>query len=782
MLTQLFKLYSAVLCLVLIQACGVPGPGGASEPGDGGTTKGVPPGQFVPDEVISVSIEANQTTSGLADIATLSPTAISIVGLNSSFREIRAPSAPDYRVVQKKHGIYDIEFDALYVEQANVVVRVKFSNGTILYAPIYSLESSNQTITVSAKSHYVLKKLFDTINSQTELDQLLPCTSNTNNCPNQYQAKSSLLKYIARAAQAYEITIPDNINLSATLNLFDQNLDFKTQVETAVKELSRTTSPIAKGTPRIVTSLDGSVRNRLTYEQEYNSLWFSLSLSKQLVNDKVIVGAASSKIVAANEGENKQPIYPVYYNTTELLDLRRESLTTDINFSRSSLAVDELKQFSFIPSEPDNSFSFLLSDGLMSTQGFVLNNQIMDQSIPSPIDGVTIGWQFNPISSRLYRVNDYEPEDTLDDITVIDDETPDYGVHPTWLIGANHSTAASYRLSNTNKRVEQLEDLNLFSWELHGLKTDTQFSTSAINGKKYGVLSYSLKLSDSDDVLALFGETLRWDAVSNRLFDETQPTDHYQSHVLTRSTDNSARGWQAQLPVTLDDHAYYTIQTEGSNRENPFGYNEIQGLLGLDGGARAPYGHSTQNGKHLAFVFDTLNRGRGIEIATELRPFSAIPIFSGERYQLQGNHFKISDTTNTLSNINGSTLTLTDRLEGDSNDIECHANLTIKGLKQEHTVGNNTLTTPTTLGTTIVTSTSCKLGNPTPGSQSGSEIELRFNNVFGQPLALKGFVTQTDAESPSFTPGRLINLLWIQDDTLGLVFANLEQSLSSSFE
>jgi hypothetical protein len=58
-------------------------------------------------------------------------------------------------------------------------------------------------------------------------------------------------------------------------------------------------------------------------------------------------------------------------------------------------------------------------------------------------------------------------------------------------------------------------------------------------------------------------------------------------------------------------------------------------------------------------------------------------------------------------------------------------------------------------------------------------VELGFADVFGQPLTLRGFATWSESGTE---PTNLLNLLWIQNDTLGLVLATRDQERNPHFE
>jgi hypothetical protein len=218
--------------------------------------------------------------------------------------------------------------------------------------------------------------------------------------------------------------------------------------------------------------------------------------------------------------------------------------------------------------------------------------------------------------------------------------------------------------------------------------------------------------------------------------------------------------------------AITATETEGSKD------TLIRGRITLDG-LNAPEGHASQNGSYMALSFNTknrldpLDRGQGIILATELTGFDFI--FSGERYQLQGNSFRMSDSQNILNQLNGSMLTLFPAEQGDSIDMQCRATLSVAKTYVAHSVDllENTLSDPAEATTAEINNSSCQLNN--------SEISLEFSSVFGESLILKGFITRAK-DASTFSPGNLINFIWIQNHELGLIFANKQQSLNARFE
>ncbi len=790
-----------VLIASLIQACGVPGPGG-------GRKKNTSDADPSPAEIISIRVEATDqmlaswqrslyhlltpkhalALTGLSERSSLSENQISVVSLDHNFQESNVSPTPEYQVRKKTSGSgYEIQFNALYEEQINRVVKVTLSNTQVLYAPLYTQANENEAITVNVASHYVLQKLFEEIDTAEKLQQMLPCDS-SDDCPTQHEVKSALLANLSELVQDFDIDVPNSSTISSALDLLDENRDLRRHVETAAREITREAlidnlgntafSPIAKGTKRSFGLTDGDLLSQLNYNQEYNSVWFSLFMDDVLPfpsnsQNEIAIAAASSKIVTKEELGSAFPAYPYFNQNTSLLEIRRDTLSSDIPFTRTALIIDETNRFSLDTSEPTNSFSFGISDTFLSNQGFLLADHNTLQSILKPDVGAELGWSANPTFSKYYLANDYEP-DTSPSSGGASDERPDYGASPTWLLNANYNAGGVYLDTDSDpskfSRGAKQEALNMFTWEIHSLETDSNFSDNVLSGTDYGVISLSLKLAATNEVLSLFAETSEWNAQGGLMRESNAETK-----TLVRSSDNTVTGVNTVADQSMGDQDYFDIETERATREHPTGISENRGLIGLNGGAQAPYGHATQDGKHLAFALNTDERGRGLIIATELREVSAEPVFNGEWYQLQGHTMGMLTSRNFITNLNGSRLQIEDRIPSDPADIDCHAELFPETLTLEHNINTNVLNPPSISTPSTIQSSACRL--------DGGRIELEFANFDGQALLLKGFVSvQDEALSNDTTPGEVINLIWSQADNLGLVFALKEQVLAPEFD
>jgi len=782
--------------LLGLQACGLPAGSTSDQENDdiGGSTD--EEDEFAPAQTISVRVERIN-----GEIDQVNTSQISLISFDEDFEEVRDGSIPFYLVEKSDLDNYDINYeiklDEVYVEQLHHAIKIRFNGDETLYASLYGLDSESEAITVNAKSHYVLKKLFDTIDSEDELQQMLPCSSSIANCLNQFEAKAAMLKQISEAAQGYEVQIASDATVSQAISTMEERLDFKEHIEVAVNEITRdsafnvdsnTTSPIAKGVRRDFPINAGDILSKLNVAKEYNSLLFGLALNNLKPTDgqnEVSIATFNSTIVDNSASTDQLPIYPTLNQTTFLYDMRRDNLISSIPFERTQLSISESNAFDLDRDEPVNTLTTPLASSFLSTEGNLLDTRNYSQVVDESNSGAKIGWQFESLLNKVYQVNEAETNSSL---ASSDTEEIDYGLAPTWLVSSNFHTGSRYSVTGDSPdfiRGTQLDTMNIFSWEVHGLETDSDFTINDILGKEYGVISYALKMNESSKVLELFAETLRWD-IPSRNFSITQPStnNHYTSYTLDRSEDNTVSGINEKSNIINTSRTISTLKTTESSQTNPNGLASNQGLIQFDGSTGEPLGHSTQNGKYLAFVFNTAevsdiqDRGTGILLATELNT-SDNPRFSdeGERYQLQGNSFGMTSEKNILQNLTGSSLLISDRVDGEDISIDCHANLNAQRIFIEHTVGitENTLSDPEKQVESIpVSSQTCRL--------DGSEVEMSFENVFGQDLTLKGFITQNSNETGSNANGNLMTLIWKQGDNLGLIFANKEQALSPEFD
>jgi hypothetical protein len=806
-----FKAVSATLLLLTLntmQGCGIPVEQGGSDgsssqlvssDGDDATNP-----EFAYEKTLIINAEK---IDGSTDFSLSS---VSLVSLTSDFREISDGNLPEWDVTRSDETRYDATGNAIlniatdYVEQINHVIKIQYSDEEIYYAAIpYIPTELNSTaeVTVNIFTHYMISKLFDQIPDSETLLTHLPCQSGDPviGCNNQPRAKQDYLSLINNTAAEFNLEIPSSSTIDQALAIIDSQDDIRRFAETAIQELVQTAAPFAKGTMREVTGLgfdnEGNVFSTPPpWSKTYNSVFLGLSLSDIEPNDTVPAvkyGASNSTIVENRELANELAAYPKYQSTTYLTDIRREAaLFIDIPFERTTLTASDINAFEVDRSEPINTYaSEYTPDSFLSREGNILEGRSLVPTQPGSVADIKdVAWQYEPAMSKLYQANEYEPDSVY---VPADEETSiDYGNEPTWLTGGTYTNAANYRVINPETEEEelgeQLEEINLFSWELHGLQTSTAFTAGQLSGKSYGVISFSQKLNPVNTVNEVFGETMVWNA-TNSLFSIEQPvsSEHYRSHTISRNADNGFQALQTQRNIVESTRSFFDVATEVADQSSETGVSEQnRGLLKLDGGIEAPIGHATENGSYFAFSFNTsdtesvTDRGTGIIVGTELNTVNPVFPDPGDSvqaiYQLQGNSVGIMDNTNNLQNLNGSTLHITNRAP-DETDVDCHATLQLSRLYVTHTFDSvsNKLSPVEYDSQSNIESTSCRI--------TFNEIEIGFPEVLGQDLTLKGFMSKPDNEL-SIAPGNLITMLWLQENSIGLVFAGKAQSLNAGFE
>ncbi len=781
------------LLTLVLGACGTGTTGGGQPSGTGNNGGGRD--LVDPAEKIAIQIEATDemlvswqselynlltpssafALSGLEIRNNLRTSAITVVelGPGPDLEQLSSRIDIEYEVVEpfNKDG-FEIWFKDPIIEKPNLAIKVELTADQILYAPLYSIATNANPVIINAGSTFVLKKLFERVTTVAAWEQLTQC-NDPDNCLNQTETKATLVRRAAEAIQDYDLEFRSDQDLDSALTALENEAALNAHIETLVTSITETASPIASGTRRAVQIDAGAIRNRLNYNVDHNAVWLGFQMNDYRpspVNnsDEVMLATASSKIALESETGKNHPEYPTFNINSSLLDLRRESLTAEIPIERSSLLLRPTSNPNFTAQDELTSYGLVSSDTFLSTKGFELNFRDRWQDIADSRDEA---WEINPRFAYLYRANDFIPDTNPDNTS--QEQNREYDASPTWLMTASVHTGGRFDSESTTgifERGTKQEALNQFSWEVHGQQTTESFSRSEINGREYGVVGYGMKLSNSGKLLELFAETYEWEAISND-FVESSPT----TYTLSRQGTNGVNPVSASSTISIGTRDFYLVETESDL--TPSG--QIQGWLGLDAG-NLTRGHSSEDGRHLAFTSRDSRRGHSIILATEKRPLGAQPIFSGEVYRLQGNTIGINSDYNFAANLNESFLTINDRNSGDPSAVDCRAVLDLGALILRHDVTENRLE--------ALSSWEPQNGaSPGPFNSNrctleGGKISMEFE-VYDNTLLLEGFVsTQGDGASNDATPGRVINMIWVHNDNLGLVFANLHQDLSPTFE
>lgn len=798
-----------------LSACGVPGSGNSNDFNDPNRGNTDPESEFVS---VSVTVEGTarmlNRSSSSANIITaddIDCDAISVVQLGFDFSDLgSAPDIPDFTPKTRSgFGKEDIpgcklEFVSNFEPRADAVVKVDYPNGDILYAPLRRTESEDQSITVSFGTHLTLERFFAQLSSSIDLARHLPCSGSTPNCETQHKAKARLLSFMAETARLYEFKDDVTSIQTATeaLAKLRTKSDLMTHIETAVLEITRSESPIAKGTLReydITENPDiqnGSLQTRLRPSDTYNSVLFAMGFiadgpsdGQEETSENKLMTASSH--IASGDGENTLPtlIHNAYY-----LDFRYDDILPNIPFEMASMRFKtNLSSFDVNPSLPENRYSYLTSqddgDGTLvngthlNSQGFFLNDRAIAQTLTvEPVNAGEkgVGFDFNPVYYKLYRLNEYEPDTTLD--SFITPQEPDYGLSPTWFTGTGYGLINVFEIEKTSsdtsplERDGLLEEHRYFSWEVHGLRTPNTFSENKIKGT-YDVLEFSIDMdenSSNDEPILVRAEASRWatDTSGGSPFSETQPTigNFYTTSEIARDKNNN---FVSRLNTVR-------APTSGPGTTRNFNLykddDKPNGLVYLGSGARSriPLGHVSENGNHLAFAIDTSkNNGskRGLILASKRRT-NEITLTPGSplEFTLSGNYFFMDSDTHKMASLNESRLTISVPSGGE----DCDARLSINSTAVTHSLNStpeSVISDPVSTVVGPTDSTSCTL--------SDGRMELTFM-VDSSTVTLRGFAMQEDGAL-----GRTVkqaNLLWIQNNALGLVFAQLDQGLGAEFD
>jgi hypothetical protein len=744
-----------------------------------------------------------QDSDNIVTVDDINCSAISVVQLSADFTAYgSAISLPTWtstkRAALSKPNSpgCKLEFTDPFEPRVDAVIKVEYPNGEFLYAPLRRAESDDQSITVSFGSHLTLQRLFANFPSSIELAQALPCESTTAACETQFKAKARLLSFMAETTRLYEYT--DGIVASDTalqaLAKLEAKSDLITHIDTAVNEITRSLSPIAKGTLRDSydttansSILNGVLQSRLQPTENYNSVFFAMGFSEVVTsssNTENRLITSSSKISNDATGSpNPKLIHNAFY-----LDYRYDDILPNIPFESSSIS---FKNYDVLnPSLNKNRYSFLAGSGQsdnnqslvngthLSSQGFFLNDRALNQTLtdtPTGVGDIGEGYDFNPVYYKLYRVNEYEPDTSL---TNLDPPvSPDYGDSATWYTGAGYGLSNIYEIEQTAadpinyERRNAKEKQRYFSWEVHGLEADETIDNSDITGT-YDVVAFTIQTQRTpDDAITLAAETLTWTANGSLITEDQAAGDsHYRTRTLARTSTNNI-ALTPDFIRTLSNLNYSLIET--NTKKNGLLY------LGSNANSDRPLGHVSNSGDHIAFAvgettnnINTKSATRGLILANKQR--AATPnLITGTplEFTLSGNYFFMDADTHRLASINESILTM----RVDPNGVQdCLSDLTITRTYVDHMLTGaqaQQILDPASETLSPIASTGCSL--------SGGKVQLDFT-LAGKSLILRGFATPV---STGTTPEiKLMNLLWLQDDALGLVFAQADQNLSATFD
>ena len=405
------------------------------------------------------------------------------------------------------------------------------------------------------------------------------------------------------------------------------------------------------------------------------------------------------------------------------------------------------------------------------------------QTITDKTSSTGTGWQSDPYT-QLY----YAPDSS--------------GSEPQAMVSSLVRNGSNYAISTTDnltwKRGSKLEEQFMFAWVQHTQVPEDNdgypvskpgegfVDTSAISGKDYGAISFSVKLDNSGNILTTNGKVSKWSAISSDQIDQSQPLvtlsgeDHYLSYSFTRDTSHTLTVLTPTAEATFNREYAVSASKKSSNS----GIQDLHlGRLTVS----APSNTSEQNqasstptGSMISVTQNEAVAGQGLINALEVRTMAPPSAdLTNTIYRLAGNSFGANAASNILRNYNNSTIELT---SGST------ATLTFNALESTHNVstqeisGISEVSIPAASGTYIV--------------NSDGLIQFTFPNVQGDTLKLKGFMSKSVDDSSSNNPqetsepGNVLSLLMIHgyDDasntqaTLGLINAFRELSLDVTID
>lgn len=813
-------LTAAILGLTLI-ACGTPGPGGEA-PRSGGTDSTCNGAEI--DVVLRAQSEMLRTAStwqdrlfntltpqkahafeGLESNSSLSDNAISVVRINqglseSSFTEL------SYDVEQDGSGAYVITFCGAadsFSPQINIVVKASLPNGESLYAPLH-FTSGGEPIFIDVSSDFIVRRLFAQTTSAQVYADLIDS--------DQLQVKTDLLRFLYISADGFDIKFDENDSLSEAQARLENDTAYLRFVDAGLDQiLNNPPSPIAKGTQQTTIPLDGPSLSCLTWRREYNSLLFQLGLNQKPLNstsNATIWSSRLSERVPTNEFANASEIYPELGRTTFMYDRRREVMSIALPYKREALTVSESANqlasdslFNFFSlAQRSSEAGLIATDTYLTTEGNLLYDRTIPPYVPqSNSTTSSIGWHHNPVFSLLYDAQDLDRTASVDtEGEIFCSNTESF--EPAWLSGAYFSNGTSYEQISGNNNFdtdEVIESLNLFSWEIHSEKSnqadpeDTEFqqslrgssseareefSRSRYSGKNFGAISYAVDFDTDTPEVNIKADLYRWQSASNNI-EQTQPNTHYVSYSLTRDpSDVAVLTGPSQSAGTENRPIGLQIDAGGQQLKN--------GLILLDGGE---FGQATPDGSYLSFLQDNTEKGRGVIVAMEER--SADAILSNDNtpanYALSGNIISLETIAGTgsqpdthLNHILGlesSELIITET-NSPSAIKACEATLRLRYLSATQNLANNNVSLTPTEDYVEHNASTCLLNKNDSG-----QIEIGFDGSIaeGSTLSLIGFMSKSDQDNSAL--GKVLNLVWVQDNALGYVLGHLKQALAPDF-
>ncbi|OZG70518.1 hypothetical protein BTA51_25635 [Hahella sp. CCB-MM4] len=658
----------------------------------------------------------------------------------------------DYFIVDNENGTYTIVFDGSSIpNRMDLAIIATLSNGTVLRR---GLPNTAEGIVINAATEYAVQQFYSSFSSQSELDNLLSCTSGCDG-----QSETHMLNWLAlnNAVMDFEITIPDDYDLDEAIDLLDSNSLVQDYVDQFIDTIKETK----------VESIDNSTIAKALSNRSgnYNSVLFAMGLNQGLPdesdadNKTVVFSNQTSDVLTNTASDVTSYIYPKIVISTSILSFNpvlieqvpwsRTSLTqlSDNTFDTSSTIIDTETN-----RQEGTVFTFL------SPKGHFDMARLQTQTITQETSASPTGWLNNPFFTRYYSTKSADA----------DTETSE-GIASAYI-----SDGLVFRLSENSNgkydREETLEKSHTFGW-LYSLKmTDSDdFDIETLDEADYGVVSLTQKL-ETTNPMELRAGIEQW-SVNGSTLQVTQPTlgggdpEIFKTYETGRNSDLSANA----VSIVATNDGSYNLSAIASPSNINTGSDKFTGRVQLNnwnsaGDDRGDWtGASDPLGNILVLRTNSEESGQGIAHAVKISKTNVS--LAGNRYYLFGNSFQSTDMETVLSNFNLSTLEF---------DSSSNATLTVKELKVAQTIGDQILSETTNNSAAYTTQpTTSPASNTNPDYRNLLKLEFSDPTGGADNFILEGFVG---------SEGKVLVLLMRYGQHLGLLYGFLEQELTASSE
>ena len=586
----------------------------------------------------------------------------------------------------------------------------EFPNGTPLRPDIIvqaDVDTSIGTVTVSAPaanetrdilinpfSEYLVKNVFSTGFSSTQLNNILNCIDTQSLC-----VSEMLWPALSDQVQSFEIDIPDTLNEDQAVSFLGTRVDFTNFTNgieaTMVDNASTVSEQIA------ASSVD------------FNALVFGAELDQAYPTATTLAGqwgVRSSVRVLSTDANGSSYTYPgSTLASFSLFGFAINSIGTDVPYARGTLQqqTDGTPTTKFDWQTNTHAASpgaAAIVNNQAGSDSFLLTSRAQLQSVTTATNSTLIGWSPNPYFFDGFL----------------------YGgaTSPSAVIGSYFHSGKAIQLietSSTYQRQRTLEDMNTGELEFNIAKPSSSQTVkpTTLSGN-YNAISFAVRLSETATPITVATTLHNWLISGQTITDAGAPS----RTQISRNNSNIAA---APITTSLPTQTW----TIGAGQEDPTGSSGRLTFVHTDSNNTAvtESGAASPDGNLAGFMIANTDDGQGMMLA--MKQPSSTPVISGITYKLQGVSLAMNNSTNTLSQYNSSTLSL---------DSAYNATLNLSGVKAVHTLSSQEVSKPQAISPFTLTSSS-----PMTLSASG-EAKVSFTDGTGT-LTLDGYVSPDSKHS-----------------------------------